>query len=188
MADIYSFQILVTLVSALGFSFVLKDYVASIIAGIIFRKVKHIRPNRRIKVLTNPIIKGDIVEIGWLRTTLMEVGDGERLPSVRTGRILKLPNFFLFNNPVLVYGDRIIDEVVAHVEESKFRPELVDVMRRSIERLGQKVVDVGVFQKEKYFIIHGIFESETCSMVDVRSKILIEFYRGFEELEKKNAG
>ncbi|MFN3383296.1 MAG: hypothetical protein ACK401_00190 [Archaeoglobaceae archaeon] len=173
----YSFQLLLTLVSALGFSFVLKDYVASIIAGMIFRKVKHIKPNTRIKVLTNPVIKGDIVNIGLVRTTLREVGDGERLPSVYTGRILKIPNFFLFNNPIVVYSDVITDEVVAYIENDKFKPKCVELMRRAIEEEGHKVVEVGVYQKEKFFIVHGIFESSICEMVDVRSKILLRFYK-----------
>ncbi|MEM0022158.1 MAG: hypothetical protein QXW59_00680 [Archaeoglobaceae archaeon] len=175
--DIYSFQLLLTLVSALGISFVLKDYVASIIAGIIFRKVKHIKPNTRIKVLTNPVIKGDVVDIGLVRTTLKEVGDGERLPSVYTGRILKIPNFFLFNNPVVVYGENITDEVVAYIENEKFKPQCVELMRKAIEEEGHRVVEVGVYQKEKFFIVHGIFESSICEMVDVRSKILLRFYK-----------
>jgi len=31
-------------------------------------------------------------------------------------------------------------------------------------------MEVGVFQKEKFFIVHGIFESSICEMADVRSK------------------
>jgi len=175
--DVYSFQLLITLVSALGVSFVLKDYVASAIAGVIFRRVRHIRPNTRIKVMTNPMIKGDVVEIGWFRTTLKEVGDGERLPSVHTGRILKIPNFFLFNNPVVIYGETITDEVVAYIDATVFDPKCVDLMREAIEKEGHKVVEVGVFQKENYFIVHGIFESDISEMVDVRSKILLNFFK-----------
>ncbi|MEM2657687.1 MAG: hypothetical protein QXJ60_04270, partial [Archaeoglobaceae archaeon] len=175
--DIYSFQLLVTLVSALGVSFVLKDYVASAIAGLIFRKVKHIRPNTRIKVMVNPVIKGDVVDIGWFRTTLKEVGDGERLPSVHTGRILKLPNFFLFNNPLVIYGETITDEVVAYIEAKRFNPSCIELMRKAIEEEGHKVVEVGVFQKENYFIVHGIFESDISEMTDVRSKILLNFFK-----------
>jgi len=182
-ADVYTFQILITLISALGVSFVLKDYIASIIAGVIFRRVKHIKPNTRIKVLTNPIIKGDVINVGLLRTTLKEVGDGERLPSVHTGRILKIPNFFLFSNPVVIYGDTITDEVVAYIESKDFKLEFVEMMRRAIEEEGHRVVEVGVFQKEKFFIVHGIFESSICEMADVRSKILLRF---FEKL--KNYG
>ncbi|MEM4747290.1 MAG: mechanosensitive ion channel [Archaeoglobaceae archaeon] len=181
-ADVYTFQILITLASALGISFVLKDYIASIIAGIIFKKVKHIKPNTRIKILTNPVIKGDVLSVGILRTTLREVGDGERLPSVHTGRILKIPNFFLFNNPVVIYGDVITDEVVAYVENDKFRLEFVEFMREAIEEEGHKVIEVGVYQKEKFFIVHGIFESSICGMVDVRSKILLRFFKKIKEL------
>lgn len=175
--DVYSFQLLVTLVSALGFSFVLKDYVASIIAGMIFRKVKHIKPGIRVKILTNPVIKGDVVSVGLLRTTLKEVGDGERLPSVYTGRNLKIPNFFLFNNPIVIYGDTITDEVVAYIENEKFKTHYVDLMREAIEEERHRVIEVGVYQKEKYFIVHGIFESNICEMVDVRSRILLRFYK-----------
>ncbi|MDK2796122.1 MAG: hypothetical protein PWQ22_1019 [Archaeoglobaceae archaeon] len=103
--ELLTLQLAVALLSALGFSFVLKDYFANFIAGLILRRVKRIKRDVRIKILTNPAIKGDVVEIGWFRTTLREVGDGERLPSVPTGRILKIPNFFLFNNPVVVYKD-----------------------------------------------------------------------------------
>lgn len=175
--DLYSFQLLITLGSALGVSFVLKDYVASAIAGIIFRRVKHIKPNTRIKVMVNPVIKGDVIDIGWFRTTLREVGDGERLPSVHTGRILKLPNFFLFNNPLVIYGETITDEVVAYIEAKKFDPCCIDLMRSAIEEEGHKVVEVGVFQKENYFIVHGIFESDIEEMTDVRSRILIRFFK-----------
>jgi len=167
----------VTLVSALGVSFVLKDYVASAIAGLIFRRVRHIRPNTRIKIMTNPVIKGDVVEIGWFRTTLKEVGDGERLPSVHTGRILKLPNFFLFNNPLVIYGETITDEVVAYIEAENFDPRCIELMREAIEEEGHRVIEVGVFQKENYFIVHGIFENDISEMTDVRSKILLNFFK-----------
>ncbi|MCQ4152970.1 MAG: hypothetical protein NOM71_01765, partial [Archaeoglobi archaeon] len=51
------------------------------------------------------------------------------------------------------------------------------LMREAIEEEGHKVVEVGVFQKENYFIVHGIFESDISEMVDVRSKILLNFFK-----------
>ncbi len=85
-------------------------------AGLIFKRVKQIKSGTRVKILASPIVKGDILEIGWFRTTLNEVGNGERLPSVKTGRISKIPNFLLFINAVLIYGESIIDEVVAYIK------------------------------------------------------------------------
>ncbi|MBS7643625.1 hypothetical protein KEJ26_03510 [Candidatus Bathyarchaeota archaeon] len=162
--------------SALGFSLVLKDYIASVLAGLVMRHVKHILPGRRVKILVTPVIKGDVVSIGLIRTTLMEVGDGERLPSVQTGRMLKVPNFMLINNPVLIYGETIIDEVVAYLSEP-FPPldQVVQNMKDAITSQGHRVIEVGLFQKDEKLIVHGIFESKTSETADVRSRILKQF-------------
>jgi len=162
--------------SALGFSLVLKDYIASVIAGFVMRHVKHITPGRRVKILVSPLIKGDVVSVGLIRTTLMEVGDGERLPSVQTERIIKLPNFMLINNPVLIYGETIIDEVVAYISEP-FPPldNLIQSMKEAITNQGHRVIEVGLFQKDEKLVVHGIFESRTCEVADMRSRILKQF-------------
>jgi len=174
-------SLLITIASALalGFALVLKDYIASLIAGIVFRSVGHIRRGRRVKMLTVPTIKGDILDVGPIRTSLMEVGDGERLPSVQTGRIVKVPNFMLLNNPVLIYGDTIIDEVVAYMNcPGSDLNSVVGHMKDAIASQGHKVIDVGVYQRETpedRLVVHGIFESNPKDLTDVRSNILREF-------------
>jgi len=168
----------------LGVSVVFKDYVASLIAGMVLRYVKHIKNGGRIKIITNPVIKGDVLDVGLLRTTLMEVGDGERLPSVRTGRQVKVPNFMLMNSPVVVYGDTITDEVVAYL-----KPPLpnLDMVIKAIKDViaigGHKVIEVGLYQKEDHLVVHGIFEATTKEMTDERSKILKDFLEKFQTLQ-----
>jgi hypothetical protein len=171
-------SLVIAVVSALavGFALVLKDYIASFIAGVVFRSLGHIKHGRRVKILTVPTIKGDILDVGPIRTSLMEVGDGERLPSVQTGRIVKIPNFMLLNNPVLIYGDTIIDEVIAYTNCPN--PNLSSVighMKEAIASQGHKVIEVGVYQKEDRLVVHGIFESNPKDVTDVRSNILREF-------------
>jgi small-conductance mechanosensitive channel len=162
--------------SAFGLSLVLKDYIASVLAGAIIRYVKRISLGRRVKILISPVIKGDIVSIGLFRTTLMEVGDGERLPSVQTGRILKVPNFMLINNPVLIYGETIIDEVVAYVSEPfPALDNLIQNMKEAITSQGHRVIEVGLCQKDENLVVHGIFESRTSEVADIRSSILKQF-------------
>jgi len=178
VAQLVDTSLLITAASALalGFALVLKDYIASLIAGIVFRFVGHIKRGRRVKILATPTIKGDILEVGPIRTSLMEVGDGERLPSVQTGRIVKIPNFMLLNNPVLIYGDTIIDEVIAYTNCPN--PDLSSVvghMKEAIVSQGHKVIEVGVYQKEDRLVVHGIFESNPKDLTDVRSNILREF-------------
>jgi hypothetical protein len=116
------------------------------------------------------------MEIGILRTTVMEVGDGERLPSVRTGRLIKIPNYMLINNPVMVYGDTIIDEAVAYVPRPYPDTQLlIDSMKDAIVNNGHGLIEVGLYQKDDRLIIHGVFEVKTSEMGDERSKILRDF-------------
>lgn len=165
------------LFSSMGMSFVFKDYIADLLANRVIKKTKDIKEGSRIKITAAGITtKGDVMHIGLLRTTLMEVGDGERLPSVRTGRLIKVPNFMLINNPVMVYGDTIIDEVVSYIPRPY--PDsllLVESMKDAITSNGHGLIDVGLYQKEDRLVIHGVFEVKTSEMADERSKILRDF-------------
>ncbi len=165
------------LFSSMGISFVFKDYIADLLATLVIKKTKDIKPGNRIKVSGVGVnIKADIMDIGTLRTTVMEVGDGERLPSIRTGRLIKVPNYMLINNPVMIYGDTIIDEAVAYV--SRPYPDtqlLLDSMKEAIVNNGHGLIEVGLYQKDDRLIIHGVFEVKTSEMADERSKILRDF-------------
>src|SRR5919205_1795937 len=131
------------LFSSAGISLVFKDYIADLVATMVIRKTKDIRVGNRIKISSGgSTTKGDIMEIGVLRTTVMEVGDGERLPSVRTGRLIKVPNYMLINNPVMIYGDTIIDEVVAYVPRPYPDSQLLeDSMRQAIVNNGHGLIE-----------------------------------------------
>lgn len=163
--------------SSMGMSFVFKDYIADMIATVVIKKTKDIKAGNRIKITAAGITtKGDIMDIGLLRTTVMEVGDGERLPSVRTGRLIKVPNYMLINNPVMIYGDTIIDEVISYIPRPFPDSQLlVDSMRDAITNNGHGLIEVGLYQKEDKLVIHGVFEVKTSEMADVRSKILKDF-------------
>lgn len=165
------------LFSSMGMSFVFKDYIADLIATIVIKKTRDIKPGVRIRVTgVGVATKGDIMNVGVLRTTVMEVGDGERLPSVRTGRLIKIPNYMLINNPVMVYGDTIIDETVAYVNRPYPDTQiLIDSMKDAIVSNGHGLIEVGLYQKDDRLIIHGVFEVKTSEMGDERSKILRDF-------------
>ena len=162
----------------MGVGIVFKDYIAALISTIVIKKTKDIRQGNRIKISAPgvPTTKGDIMHIGLLRTTVMEVGDGERLPSVRTGRLIKVPNHMLISNPVMIYGDTIIDEVISYIPRPY--PDshlLLNSMREAITGNGHGLIEVGLYQKEDRLVIHGVFEVKTSEMADERSKILMDF-------------
>jgi len=60
------------LFSSMGISFVFKDYIADMLATVIIKKSKDIRPGTRIKVTGVGVgtTKGDVMDIGLLRTTV----------------------------------------------------------------------------------------------------------------------
>jgi small-conductance mechanosensitive channel len=176
-ADLVAVLPLLSIFSSLGLSFVFKDYIADLVATIVIKKTRDIKIGNRIKINAGgAITKGDIMDIGMLRTTVMEVGDGERLPSVRTGRLIKVPNYMLINNPVMIYGDTIIDEVVSYIPRPYPDSQLlIDSMKLAIVNNGHGLIEVGLYQKEDRLVIHGVFEVKTSEMGDERSKILKEF-------------
>jgi len=169
--------LLLTGFSSMGISLVFKDYIADLLATMVIKRTKDIKIGNRIKINSGGVVtKGDIMEIGILRTTVMEVGDGERLPSVRTGRLIKVPNYMLINNPVMIYGDNIIDEVVSYVPRPYPDTQLlVDSMKQAIINNGHGLIEVGLYQKDDRLVIHGVFEVKTSEMGDERSKIFKEF-------------
>jgi small-conductance mechanosensitive channel len=175
--DLVTILPLLSIFSSLGMSFVFKDYIADLVATIVIRKTKDIKVGSRIKISTGiAVTKGDIMEIGILRTTVMEVGDGERLPSVRTGRLIKVPNYMLISNPVMIYGDTIIDEVVSYIPRPYPDSQLLEEsMKQAITNNGHGLIEVGLYQKDDRLVIHGVFEVKTSEMGDERSKILKEF-------------
>lgn len=176
----------IALLSVLGFSMIAKDYLASLLGGIVIRKVRCISPGTRIKILASPLIKGDVVRVGWLRTTLMEVGDGERLPSVQTGRVLLVPNSMLVNSPVLVYGRKVVDQVVAYVEGECLEPEkVIQCMKEAMKEKGVKIKEVDLYQKEGSLMVYGIYETEPTYMADVRSEITKLFLNKFNKVKAK---
>ncbi|MFN3974541.1 MAG: hypothetical protein ACK4K2_04610 [Dehalococcoidia bacterium] len=166
------------LLGTVGLAFIFRSLVENWSAGVVVRRTGHLTPGRRVKIVTpTQVIKGDILSVGPVRTALWEVGDGEHLPSIRTGRIIKLPNTFLINNPIVVYGNTIVDEVIAQVKiPCSNVTGVVEDMRQAILEKGHQVVSVGLYQKEDWFVVHGVFEVETPHLADERAMVLQAFW------------
>ena len=187
----FSFLTPITLLlSAVGFTFLFQTVVQNFISCLIIRSSGNIKPNTRLKILTSPqVIKGDVVRVGPVRTTLIEVGDGEHLPSMRTGRLITVPNTMLVGSAVIVYSDTIVDEVIAEV---KFLPDLriddiIQAMRQAVLDRGHAPMEVGIYQRGENIVVHGFFQVGTASSADERGKILKDFLELVRELDRAQA-
>jgi hypothetical protein len=90
--------------------------------------------------------------------------------------MVKVPNFILINNPILVYGEKIIDEVVAYLPwPGPNLDKIMNDMRSAMDEQGVRIIEVGLYQKESMLAIHGIYEAKPKTITDERSSILRNF-------------
>jgi small-conductance mechanosensitive channel len=101
-------------VAGAGIAFALQEVIASAAGWVAISFGNFYAPGDRVQLGG---IKGDVIDIGFLRTTLMEVGqwvDGD----LYNGRLVRIANSFVFKEPVFNYsGDFpfLWDEIVLPV-------------------------------------------------------------------------
>jgi small-conductance mechanosensitive channel len=122
-------------VAGAGIAFALQEVIASIAGWLALTFSNFYQPGDRVELGG---IKGDVIDIGVLRTTLMEVGqwvDGD----LYNGRIVRVANSFVFKAPVFNYsGDFpfLWDEITVPIRFGSNRQET----RTIIEQVAARVV------------------------------------------------
>lgn len=86
---------------ALGLALALQKYTTSVFAYFVISTTKTYGVGDRIRIGS---FKGDVRRIGFIHTTLEEVGEDEKLGGELTGRMLHLPNLLILDQPVLNYS------------------------------------------------------------------------------------
>ncbi|GAB4210311.1 MAG: mechanosensitive ion channel [Synechococcales cyanobacterium] len=87
-------------VASAGITFALQEVIASIAGWIAISFGGFYKPGDRVQLGG---IKGDVIDIGILRTTLMELGEWVQ-SDLYTGRIVRIANSFIFKEPVFNYS------------------------------------------------------------------------------------
>ena len=88
-------------VVAIGMALALQKYVASFFAYFVITFSRIYDLGDRIRIGN---LKGDVRRVGYLYTTLEEVGEDEKLGGELTGRLLHVPNLIILDQPVLNYS------------------------------------------------------------------------------------
>jgi small-conductance mechanosensitive channel len=87
-------------IAGAGIAFALQEVITSLAGWINIMTTNTIRVGQRVKIGE---IKGDIIDIGILKTTIMEVGDWIN-GDLYNGRITELSNSFMFKQPLQNYS------------------------------------------------------------------------------------
>lgn len=83
-----------------GVAFALQEVIASIAGRVAVMTGSFYRIGDRVQLGG---IKGDVIDIGLLRTTIMEIGDWVK-GDLYTGRVVRVANSFVFKEPVYNYS------------------------------------------------------------------------------------
>ncbi|MFQ6539043.1 MULTISPECIES: mechanosensitive ion channel family protein [Aphanothece] len=121
-------------VAGAGIAFALQEVIGSVAGWIAISFGGFYRPGDRVQLGG---IKGDVIDIGILRTTLMELGEWVD-SDLYTGRIVRIANSFVFKEPVFNYsGDFpfLWDELRLPVQYGSDHRRC----RRILERVGAEV-------------------------------------------------
>ena len=117
-------------VAGAGIAFALQEVIASIAGWLALTFSNFYHPGDRVQLGG---IKGDVIDIGVLRTTLMELGqwvDGD----LYNGRIVRVANSFVFKEPVFNYsGDFpfLWDEIKVPVRFGSDRQEARNIIQQA---------------------------------------------------------
>jgi small-conductance mechanosensitive channel len=87
-------------VAGVGIAFALQEVITSIAGWAAINFANFFKTGDRIQLGG---IKGDVIDIGILRTTLMELGEWVK-SDLYTGRIVRIANSFVFKEPVFNYS------------------------------------------------------------------------------------
>lgn len=123
-------------VAGAGIAFALQEVIVSVAGYITIFTGRFFKVGDRIKLGS---VKGDVIDIGLLRTTLMEIGDWVN-GDLYNGKMVRVANSFVFKDPVYNYsGDFpfLWDELIVPVKTNsdfKYTKELFEKILK--EELG----------------------------------------------------
>lgn len=117
-----------------GVAFALQEVIASVAGWAVLSVASYYSIGDRVQLGG---IKGDVIDIGILRTTLMEVGDWVNA-DLYNGRIVRIANSFVFKEPVFNYsGDFpfLWDEITLPVRYGSDWEFTRDVLSRVVDEI-----------------------------------------------------
>lgn len=132
-----------------GLAFALQEVILSIFGWIIIFTTNSYNPGDRIEING---IKGDVIDIGVTKTTLMEIGEWVKSDNYN-GRIVQISNSFIFKGPVRNYSTDfpfVWDEIKLPIT---FNSDLEMVNQIVKQATDDFLLDYAKFAKENWQIM-----------------------------------
>lgn len=123
-----------------GVAFALQEVIASAAGRLALTTGRFYRVGDRVQLGG---IKGDVIDIGLLRTTVMEIGDWVK-GDLYTGRVVRIANSFVFKEPVFNYsGDFgfLWDEITLPVTYGVHHAAAREMLTRVVQEVAGQYVE-----------------------------------------------
>jgi small-conductance mechanosensitive channel len=144
-------------VAGAGIAFALQEVIASFAGWFAIHFAGFFKTGDRVQLGG---IKGDVIDIGILRTTIMEVGEWVK-GDLYSGRVVRIANSFVFKEPVFNYsGDFpfLWDEVILHIKYGSDRKLAREIMQKiTLELVAEYIPQAEQAWKEmnKHYLIEN---------------------------------
>lgn len=159
--DSLSHLALVIGAAAAGVAFALKEVIVSIAGWIAVTFGDFYKVGDRVKLAG---IKGDVIDIGFARTTLMELGEWVQ-GDLYTGRVVRVSNSLIFNEPLYNYSRDfpfLWDEITVPLKYGSDYDLAINVLEQSVNDVcGDYVEEASEHWKHitrKYLVEHAQIE------------------------------
>jgi small-conductance mechanosensitive channel len=144
-------------VAGAGIAFALQEVIASFAGWFAIHFAGFFKTGDRVQLGG---IKGDVIDIGILRTTIMEVGEWVK-GDLYSGRVVRIANSFVFKEPVFNYsGDFpfLWDEVILPIKYGSDRKLAREIMQKiTLELVAEYIPQAEQAWKEmnKHYLIEN---------------------------------
>ena len=129
-------------VAGAGVAFALQEVIASIAGYLAINLARFYRIGDRVQLGG---IKGDVIDIGVLRTTIMEMG-GWVSGDLYNGKLVRVANSFVFKEPVFNYSadfpflwDEIIIPIKTHSDHRLARQLILEILNEEVGGYAKEV-------------------------------------------------
>ena len=162
-------------VAGAGIAFALQEVIVSVAGWLAVSFGGHFRPGDRIQLGG---VTGDVIDVGILRTTMMECGEwvgGDQY----NGRIVRVANSFVFKAPVYNYSSEfpfLWDEIVVPIKHgTDYR-----LARELMARVAEEVV--GEYARDAEGVWHDVVRKLLIEKTPVKPVVLLQANERWVEL------
>ncbi|MFA7327393.1 MAG: mechanosensitive ion channel domain-containing protein [Candidatus Kapaibacterium sp.] len=132
-----------------GLAFALQEVILSLFGWVIIFTTNSYSPGDRIEING---IKGDVIDIGATKTTLMEIGEWVKSDNYN-GRIVQISNSFIFKGPVRNYSSDfpfVWDEIILPITFNSDLKLVDEIVKKATDAF---LLDYAKFAKENWEVM-----------------------------------